>query len=39
MILSVVSSPKADNKGWQEKKLKRAITTITFSETDLERTS
>ena len=39
VILSVVSSPKADNEGWQEKKLKKAITTITFSETNLERTS
>ena len=28
--MSVVSSPKADNEGWQEKKLKKAITTITF---------
>ena len=39
VVLSVVSSPKADNEGRLEKKLKRAITPITFSETDLEGTS
>ena len=39
MILSVVSSSKADSDGRLEKKLRRAITLITFSETNLTGTS
>ena len=38
-VLSVVSSPKVNNEGQLEKKFKRAIASITFSETDLEGTS
>ena len=38
-VLSAMSSPKVNNEGQLEKKFKRAIASITFSETDLEGTS
>lgn len=38
-VLSVVSSPKVDNEDQLEKKIKRAIASITFRETNLERKS
>ena len=38
-VFPIVSSPEADSEGWLEKKLRRLIAPITFSETDLEGTS